>query len=148
MTEVSAAAGSKYPAIGEAGRNVIANIEQLRRARGLSFRDLSECLAAAGRPIVPTVLHRLSQGNRRVDADDLVAFAAVLGVSPEDLLQPGATVRADAHPALREGRSLVARIADVLAAPGDAVAAGRLKRAMKRARIEVAELLEDEKGGQ
>jgi ribosome-binding protein aMBF1 (putative translation factor) len=75
--------------IGGVGRNVVANVEQLRQARGLSFRALSEMLGAVGRPILPAVLHRLSQGKRRVDADDLVAFAAALGVTPRG--SPAAT---------------------------------------------------------
>lgn len=136
---------SKHTPIGEAGRNVVANIEQLRAARGLSFRQFSARLGAIGRPIVPAVLHRLSQGYRRVDADDLVAFAAVLGVSPADLLAPPSDeeIGAEPQPAQREVRNLAIRLEEVLAAPGDPVAAARLKRALQRVRIEVAELLEE-----
>jgi transcriptional regulator with XRE-family HTH domain len=74
--------------IGPVGRTVIANIEQLRKTRGLSLRDLAAKLAAIGRPIGDTVLHRQSAGKRRIDADDLVAFAIALGVAPDSLLFP------------------------------------------------------------
>jgi transcriptional regulator with XRE-family HTH domain len=136
---------SRHPPIGGVGRNVIANIEQLRHARGLSFRGLSEHLGAIGRPILPSALHLLSHGKRRVDADDLVALAQVLGVSPADLLAPPSAegFPAEPHPAQRETGNLADRIGEVLAAPGDPVSAGRLKRALQRVRIEVAELLED-----
>lgn len=74
--------------IGPAGRAVIANIEDLRTRRGLSLRELAAKLAQLGRPIGDTVLHRQSQGKRRVDADDLVAFSIALGVNPSALLLP------------------------------------------------------------
>jgi transcriptional regulator with XRE-family HTH domain len=76
------------PAIGPVGKTVVANIAELAAARGLSLRQLSERLGAIGRPILPSVLHALSQGNRRVDADDLIAISMALGVSPPALLLP------------------------------------------------------------
>lgn len=76
-------------AIGPVGHTVIANIERLRRARGLSFQDLAARLGALGRPMLPSVLHRLVQGGRRVDVDDLAAFAQVFGVSVDDLMESG-----------------------------------------------------------
>ena len=141
---------SRHSPIGEAGRSVVSNIERLRAVRGLSLRQLSERLGKLGRPILPAVLHRLSQGNRRVDADDLVALAAALGVAPADLLLPPGTVSDDPppdHPALREARNLVTRIEAALAASGEAgqraYAARSLKRSLTRVRLEVAELLEE-----
>jgi transcriptional regulator with XRE-family HTH domain len=79
---------SRTSMIGPVGSAVIGNIERIRAARGISLTALSERLGAAGRPIGGTVLHRQSQGKRRVDADDLVAFAEVLGVTVADLLEP------------------------------------------------------------
>ena len=146
MSAAPTAARRTSSPIGGVGQDVIANVERLRQARGLSFRALSEMLGALGRPILPAVLHRLSQGRRRVDADDLVAFAAALGVTPADLLLPPGTVsddpRAD-HPAMREARNLAGRIGEALASPGDPVSARRLDRALTRARVEVEELLEE-----
>lgn len=77
---------SKHPPIGPVGDRVIANVEELRQARRLSFRDLAARLAELDRPIGSAVLHRLSQGRRRVDADDLVALAIALDVNPNALL--------------------------------------------------------------
>src|ERR1035441_10800716 len=78
----------KSPPIGAIGQNVVRNVEDLRHVRNLSLRALSDRLAETGRPILPIGLSRLSQGKRRVDADDLVALAVVLGVSPVSLLLP------------------------------------------------------------
>lgn len=74
--------------IGPVGRVAIQNIERLRQKRGMSFRDLAAKMAELGRPIGDTVLHRQSQGKRRIDADDLLAFAAALDVNPSALLLP------------------------------------------------------------
>ena len=74
--------------LGSVGRQVVANVEELRRARKLSLRQFSERLGATGRPILPSVLHALGQGQRRVTADDLTALALALGVNPSALLFP------------------------------------------------------------
>lgn len=74
------------------------------------------------RPILAAVLHRLSQGGRRVDADDLVALAAVLGVTPAMLLAPPGEVPGDPlpeHAAAAAARQLAARIGDPAEAAGD-----------------------------
>jgi len=139
-------AQSRQPPIGEAGRNVIANVEQLRAAQGLSFRQLSVRLGAIERPILPAVLHRLSQGGRRVDADDLVAFAAVLRVSPADLLAPAGTGKPGKdHAVVRAAQDLVTRIEQLLAADSDPDTAealsGYVDRALRRVQIEIEELL-------
>jgi transcriptional regulator with XRE-family HTH domain len=144
------AAGGISPPIGEAGRNLIANVQHLRRVRRLSLRDLSAEMGRAGRPVLPVGLSRLENAQRRVDVDDLVALATVLGVTPADLLLPPDAVSDPAagdHPALRETRNLAARIQSVLTEAGDAGPgehAGRsLKRALKLVHLEVDELLED-----
>jgi 8-oxo-dGTP diphosphatase len=74
--------------LGPIGRYTIANLEHLRRVRGLTYREMSDRLAQIGRPIPTLGLSRIEKGNRRVDVDDLVALAAVLECSPVDLLQP------------------------------------------------------------
>ena len=137
--------------IGPVGSAVIANIERLRKARRMSLRDLSARLDALGRPIGDTVLHRQCQGRRRVDADDLVAFAEALGVTAADLLEPPpASGPIDGHPALLAARSLASRVADLLAAAGDpqatARAGGQADRALRRVQIELEELLAASKG--
>lgn len=63
--------------------------ENLGRLRGrMTYKELAEKLAAVGRPIPPLGLRRIEHGERRVDADDLVALALVLNVNPSALLLP------------------------------------------------------------
>jgi transcriptional regulator with XRE-family HTH domain len=138
----------KMPAPGPLGCNLIANVERLRRARGLSLRKLSVALDEAGRPVPPLGLSRMAHGERRVDVDELVALAEVLDVTPDVLLSPPEAVRAGpaAVPAaLREARNLVTRIESLLKASGDPQARefadGAVDRALRRVQIEVEELL-------
>ncbi len=81
-------AGERKPMLGPVGRQVVRNIKELTRIRGLSLRDLSARLDELGCPVLPSVLHRLVKEERRVDADDLMAFALALGVNPNALLLP------------------------------------------------------------
>ena len=74
--------------LGPVGGYVIANLTDLREARRLTYRELSERLRAIGRPIPPLGLSRIEKGQRRVDADDLAALAIALGVNPTALLLP------------------------------------------------------------
>lgn len=73
---------------GPIGAYLIKNLEQLRKARRLSYQDLSVRLQAAGRPIPALGLSRIEKGTRRVDADDLVGLALALEVNPSALLLP------------------------------------------------------------
>ena len=140
----------RTPMIGPVGRTVIANIEELRKARGLSLASLSERLSDVGRSIHANVLHRQSQGKRRVDADDLAAFAEVFGVAVTDLLAPAPGVALASHPAVVAVRALADRIADLMAVTGDpqamAHAGGQADRALRRVQIEVEEILAAAKG--
>jgi transcriptional regulator with XRE-family HTH domain len=52
----------------------------------LSLQAVSERLAELGRPILPSGLSKIEQGDRRVDVDDLVALAAALETVPSALL--------------------------------------------------------------
>ena len=74
--------------LGPVGRYVIDNLKQLREARRLSYRELSDRLKELGRPIPTLGLSRIEKGARRVDADDLVALAIALDVNPAALLLP------------------------------------------------------------
>ena len=100
--------------IGPVGRQVIANVERLRKDRRLSHRALSERLAEAGRPIDASVLHRQSQ--RPVDADDLAALAEVLDVDVTSLLTPpgAAAGRPPAHPLLASPLLTTQQLAEYL----------------------------------
>lgn len=73
---------------GPTGLRVAANIKALREAAGISVRGLSARLAELGRPILASGVHKIEQGQRRVDADELVALALALDVAPNRLLLP------------------------------------------------------------
>lgn len=82
--------------LGESGATVARNIRQIRKKRGFQYVELAEQLERLGREIPTWGLRKIESGGRRVDADDLVALAAALGVSPSSLLMPNlATVAKD-----------------------------------------------------
>lgn len=64
------------------------NVKRLRSSADWSLAQLSDRLAKVGRPIRATGLHRLENGKRRIDVDDLVALALAFNVSPITLLMP------------------------------------------------------------
>lgn len=72
--------------LGGTGETVLGNVKRLRG--GMQYKELAERLATIGRPIPTLGLRRIEAGERRVDADDLVALAVVFGVSPLTLLLP------------------------------------------------------------
>lgn len=59
----------------------------------MSYAELSRVLSELGRDIPPLGLRRIEAGERRVDVDDLVAFAVALGVTPATLLMPSVIER-------------------------------------------------------
>lgn len=87
--------GTRAVEQGPTGERLAQNVARLREARGISLRTLSERLSELGRPILPSGLSKIEQGDRRVDVDDLVALAVALNVSPGWLLLPD---RADDSP--------------------------------------------------
>lgn len=68
------------------GEQVAANIKRLRGS--MQYKELSERLATVGRSMTPVAIRDAENGKRRVDVDDLMAFAIVFGVSPLTLLMP------------------------------------------------------------
>lgn len=74
--------------LGVSGETVRANIKRVRGDKGMSQNDLSAKLREVGRPIPTLGIHRIENGDRRVDVDDLVAIAVALGVSPTTFLVP------------------------------------------------------------
>ena len=80
--------------IGEVGRNVAANIARLRAAQNMTSAELSTAMGKLCRPIPATGLTRVEHLCRRVDVDDLAAFARIFGVEPADLLAEAPACRA------------------------------------------------------
>ena len=71
------------------GHLVAAEIRRRREQSKLSLQTLSSYLEALGRPILPSGISKIEQGDRRVDVDDLVALADALGTVPSALLRGG-----------------------------------------------------------
>jgi transcriptional regulator with XRE-family HTH domain len=85
--EAEQKATRKTNTVDSTGQVVAANIARIRTARGLSTYRLAELLANdAHRPIAPSAITRIEAGSRKVDVDDLMAFAVALKVSPTALL--------------------------------------------------------------
>lgn len=84
----------KESARGPTADTVRANIKAIRKAQNLNYTQVSERLAPA-RAISAVGVRRVESGERRVDVDDLAAFAVALGVSPITLLMPQAENRDD-----------------------------------------------------
>jgi transcriptional regulator with XRE-family HTH domain len=74
--------------LGPTGETVRANLQRRREAQNLGYTKLARILEEIGRPIPELGLRRIESGDRRVDADDLVALAVALEVSPITLLMP------------------------------------------------------------
>lgn len=74
--------------IGEVGREVAFNVRLLRRLNNWDQRELAELMTGVGRRMSLSSLSDTERGTRRIDVDDLVAFAGLLGVTPEALMRP------------------------------------------------------------
>ena len=79
---------AKKNPLGAAGENVRRNVARLRSKKELGYAELSRNLGNLGRAIPPLGLARIEKGERRVDADDLVALARALSTTVETLLAP------------------------------------------------------------
>ncbi|WP_159800874.1 helix-turn-helix domain-containing protein [Arthrobacter zhaoguopingii] len=76
----------KETELGETGKTVAENVRRLRG--NVSFAEISRWLSDVGRPIPPLGLRRIEAGERRVDVDELMAFAGIFGVNASALLLP------------------------------------------------------------
>ncbi|WP_189110509.1 helix-turn-helix domain-containing protein [Streptomyces camponoticapitis] len=83
--------GRRAVEIGPTGRTVAENLARLRKARGLSTRQLSAALEDIGRSLSPSGITRMEKAERHVTADELLALAATLRVNPSALLLPATT---------------------------------------------------------
>lgn len=86
--EKRASSGRRPIEAGPISGHVATNVRRLRERAGLTLGQLSERMAAAGRPILPSGLSKIEQGQRSVDVDDLVALALALSANPNALLLP------------------------------------------------------------
>ena len=68
------------------GEQVAYNIRLLRGT--MTYKELSEKMSAVGRAMSVLALRRIEACERKVDVDDLMAFAIVFDVSPLTLLLP------------------------------------------------------------
>jgi transcriptional regulator with XRE-family HTH domain len=75
-------------AIGPDGIAVLTKVRMLRRKRGLSLRRMAEETRKLRRTLSADAVNKIELGVRRIDVDDLFALAAVLGVTPAQLLEP------------------------------------------------------------
>lgn len=85
---VNRMADEKKNPLAATGEQLRTNLKRIREARRLSYRELSDRLTELGRPIPTLGLSRIEKGERRVDADDLMALCVALGVNPGALLLP------------------------------------------------------------
>jgi transcriptional regulator with XRE-family HTH domain len=74
--------------IGPVGQRVAQNIKGLREARGLNQTELAEAVKRLGRPVTRTAVSKTEEAKRRIDVDDLIAFALALRATPNRLLLP------------------------------------------------------------
>lgn len=72
--------------IGAAGLYAAEAVARLREARGWDQHELTVRMSAAGRQVSQPIVSRIEAGTRRIDADDLVVLAVVLGVPVAALL--------------------------------------------------------------
>lgn len=80
-------AGKKLE-LGRTGLTVAANAKMLRGRARMNYTEVSQRLAELGRDIPALAVRRIEEGARRIDVDDLMALAVVLGVTPITLLMP------------------------------------------------------------
>lgn len=74
--------------VGPVGDWVRHNVTRLIKQRHMSRADVIRRVVELGRYMDYAALRRVERGERRVDADDLVALATALGVTPAQLLEP------------------------------------------------------------
>lgn len=80
--------GRRAVETGPTGKTVADNLARLRKVRGLSTRQMAAALEQRGRNVSASGITRMEKADRHVTADELVAIAAVFGVSPSSLLLP------------------------------------------------------------
>lgn len=80
------------------GDQIARQLKRFREAQRLPYTELSDRLAALGRPIPVLGLRRIERGERRVDVDELAALALALAVPPLLLVLPTEDERVEVVP--------------------------------------------------
>jgi transcriptional regulator with XRE-family HTH domain len=88
MTDEQKRRGPAATQISDTGQTVQKNVARLRKQRGWTTYEFAHHMEQQGRPIPQSGISRVESGGRRVDADDLLAFAVALNTSPATLLLP------------------------------------------------------------
>ncbi|MCX2929274.1 helix-turn-helix transcriptional regulator [Mycobacterium sp. CVI_P3] len=85
--------------IGPTALTVADNVRRLRERHGMNYTQLSQRLQSAANWSINAVgIRRIESGDRRVTADDLMALAVALRVSPIALLMPNTEMKgAEVH---------------------------------------------------
>lgn len=74
--------------MGPSSLAVAGNLRTIRLGLGLTLQDVADEMTRRLRVMTPSAVSKIERAERRVDVDDLTALAAVLGVTPTDLLLP------------------------------------------------------------
>lgn len=72
--------------MGKAGQSAAEAIRRLRTERHWTLVKVGEEMGKRGRPMGTNALRLVERGERRIDVDDLIAFADVFEVHPAELL--------------------------------------------------------------
>ncbi|MBF6213818.1 helix-turn-helix transcriptional regulator [Nocardia puris] len=80
--------GPRRVELGPTAETVRHNIQRIRKAQGLTLRDVAERLAQTDRRMAHNTVSEIENGGRRVDVDDLVTLALALNTTPNALLLP------------------------------------------------------------
>jgi transcriptional regulator with XRE-family HTH domain len=95
--------GKRPNELGAWGRRAADNIADLRERAGMTQAMLADAVTRMGRTVNRVSVGKTETGDRRIDADDLAAFAIAIGVTPNRLLLSG-TASAEAVIEVRPGR--------------------------------------------
>lgn len=96
--------------IGDAGKAAASLVRKERRFREWTLDALAERLQEAGRPLTAAALSQIEAGRRRIDVDDIAAFAKVFGMQPGDFFPSGLIKRVAIAAELRQLRYEVGQI--------------------------------------
>jgi transcriptional regulator with XRE-family HTH domain len=78
----------RIPPMSDVAATIGANIERIRRVRGITGRDLSTRLKELGAPMSVATVSEVERAKRKVSAGELLVLAIALNTSVIDLLMP------------------------------------------------------------